>query len=183
MIATLAISEEEWQAFFRGTTLRRVKTGTDLVRAGDLVQSAFFCIEGLFRLYYTLPDGREYNKSFVGEREFFTSYGALITQRPSFFSIQALEDALVLEIPYPFLQELMNAHHKWERFVRQGVEALYLKKEERERQLLYASARQRYDHFIRQYPSLAGRLPQYQIAAYLGISPVSLSRLLRSQKS
>lgn len=179
----LSEQEEEWQAVAGKIRICSMKKGEHLVNAGEPVDHAYFCSEGLFRMYYTLEDGREYNKSFAAEGDFVTSYGAMITREPSYFSIQALEDAAIIEVPYSLLQELMEREHGWERLVRKAVEQLYLKKEERERQLLFFDAATRYRAFLDKYPHIAGRLPQYHIASYLGISPVSLSRLLHAEKT
>jgi CRP-like cAMP-binding protein len=178
-----SISEKEWMLFVHGTRVRRVDKGVCIIRAGEYVDCAYYCVKGLFRFCYTLSDGREYNKGFALEQDFFTSYGAMISREPSYFSVEALEEAVVIEIPYSLLEALMDQSHSWERFVRRNVEKLYLKKEERERQLLFLSARERYEQFRAKYPGLDERLPQYHIASYLGITPVSLSRLLNQGKN
>ncbi|MNL75244.1 hypothetical protein D3C87_2010170 [compost metagenome] len=67
--------------------------------------------------------------------------------------------------------------------MRNSVERLYIRKEERERELLFLSALQRYEAFLVKYPGLENRIPQYHIASYLGISPVSLSRMLRPKRA
>lgn len=82
----------------------------------------------------------------------------------------------MIEIPYDLLQMLMDRSHMWERFVRVSVERLYTRKEERERELLYLPAIERYQTFL--LKRLYQRIAQYHIASYIGISPVSLSRLL-----
>jgi CRP-like cAMP-binding protein len=177
------ISEEEWCLFTNQTTLQTVKKGEYLVRAGDEVIHAYYCTKGLFRLFYTLEDGKEFNKSFSFENDFVTSYGAMIKKETSHFSIQAIEESVVIVIPYSTLQKLTEQSHAWERLLRHCVEQLYLKKEERERELLYLDATRRYKAFINKYPNLVPRLTQYHIASYLGISAVSLSRLMHADKS
>jgi CRP-like cAMP-binding protein len=181
--AAASVPEEDWMLFVHGTRVKHIAKGTCVVRAGDPVDLAYYCVRGLFRLYYLLPDGREYNKGFAMEYDFITSYGAMISREASYFSIEAMEDAVVIEIPYSLLEGLVDRSHSWERFVRRSVEALYIKKEERERQLLLLSARERYEQFLLKYPGLDARLPQYHIASYLGITPVSLSRLLQSRNN
>lgn len=172
-------SEDNWEMFVKHTTIKYVHKGSQIIKAGDCVSHAYYCTEGLFRLYYILEDGREYNVSFSLEHEFVTAYAAMITGQPSTYSIEALEDSKVIEISHPLLEKLMNQSHAWERFVRKSVEKLYISKEQREQQLLYLSAKDRYAAFLQKYPGLEQRLAQYQIASYIGISPVSLSRLLR----
>lgn len=175
------VTPAEWKLLQEHTIVRDIAAGTGLIEAGQLVERAYFCVRGLFRLYYPLEDGREYNVAFTVEGDFATSHAAMITHQPSSLTIEALEDALVIEIEHTLLQQLTKQHHSWERFVRLSVERLYIRKEERERELLYLSARERYEAFLRKYPGLAERIPQYHIASYIGISPVSLSRLLHQE--
>ncbi|BBH23233.1 hypothetical protein Back11_45780 [Paenibacillus baekrokdamisoli] len=183
MLHASSVTNAEWDLFIERTQLKLINQGTYLVRAEERVQYAYFCTEGLFRLFYTLADGKEFIKSFSLANDFVTSYGAMISGEPSYFSLQALEDSVVIEISYALLQELMDRSHNWERFVRKSVEQLYLKKEERERQLLYLSAAERLQAFRTRYPGLEQRIPQYHIASYLGISPVSLSRIVNQTRN
>lgn len=176
------LSDEDWNLFIERTRTKRIPKGVTLIQAGQLVKHAYFCTMGLFRLYYTLQDGREYNVAFTVENDFATSYGAMVMGTPSFFTIEAMEDSAVIEISYDTLKELADKSRAWERFVYKSVERLYIRKEERERELLYLSAKERYDVFLVKYPGLAHRIPQYHIASYLGITPVSLSRILHSEK-
>ncbi len=180
IVSASSISDEEWALFLARTQPRHVEQGAYLVKAGELVNDVFFCNQGLFRLYYTLADGKEFTKSFSLSSEFITSYGAMISGERSYFAVQALENSVVIQIPYSLLQELTDRSHAWERLMRRCVEQLYRKKEERERELLYLSATERLLAFRTKYPGLEARIPQYHIASYLGISPVSLSRISRS---
>ncbi|AOK92266.1 Crp/Fnr family transcriptional regulator [Paenibacillus polymyxa] len=175
-----SIIEQDWNRFVEQTCVKHIQQGTVLIETGEPVKHAYFCSEGLFRLFYTLADGREYNVGFSPEDDYVTSYGAMIQGELSTFSIEAMEDSVVIEIPYHVLMELMDTSHMWERFVRKSVERLYIRKEERERELLYLSAKERYHAFLLKYPGLDKRVAQYHIASYIGVSPVSLSRLLRS---
>jgi CRP-like cAMP-binding protein len=183
IVRKTSVPDEEWNLFAERSKIKQVKKRTRLIEAGDLVNHSYFCSAGLFRLFYPLDDGKEYNVAFSLENDFVTSYGAMTKREPSSFTIEAMEDSVVIVISYDELQELMDKSHSWERFIRISVERLYIRKEERERELLYLSAKQRYQAFLTKYPGLEKRIPQYQIASYLGISPVSLSRLLRPGKN
>jgi len=131
----------------------------------------------LFRLYYTTPDGSEYNKSFCSGNDFVASYGSLLTGTPASLSIQALTDSKLIVIPYAKFQMLYDRHACWERLGRLLVERLFVKKESRERDFLLLSAEARYLKFMESYGPLAANIPQYHIASYLGITPVALSRI------
>jgi len=71
-ISKYPIEQNHWQAFKGGTTIKQLKAGTCMIKAGDPVKHAYFCITGLFRLFYLLPDGREYNVAFTLEDAFQT---------------------------------------------------------------------------------------------------------------
>ncbi|MFC5406649.1 Crp/Fnr family transcriptional regulator [Cohnella soli] len=182
MVSQFFIVEEDWDTFVERTCVKHVNQGTRIIEAGQLVHHAYFCSEGFFRLFYTLPDGREYNVGFSLENDFATSYASTLKGEQSAFTIEAMEDSVVIEIPYELLKDLMDKSHMWERFVRRSVERLYIRKEERERELLYLSAMERYHAFLLKYPGLDKRIPQYHIASYIGVSPVSLSRLLHTDQ-
>lgn len=107
----------------------------------------------------------------------------MVNGQRSPFTIEAMEDSIVIEISHDLLKQLMKQYHSWERFIRISVERLYSRKEERERELLYLSARERYNACLRKYPGLDLRVPQYHIASYIGVSPVSLSRLLHQDET
>lgn len=181
-VSVFSFAEADWNTFVERTVVKKVEQGTRIVEAGQRVHHAYFCSEGLFRLFYLLPDGREYNVAFSLEQDFATSYGSMVKGEASAFSIEAMEDSVVIEISYDLLKELMDTSPMWERFVRTSVERLYIRKEERERELLCYSALERYKAFLLKYPGLEKRIPQYHIASYIGISPVSLSRLLRNDE-
>ncbi|MEN1986698.1 Crp/Fnr family transcriptional regulator [Paenibacillus hubeiensis] len=172
------ISPREWEWFVQRTTIRHIPSGFTIIQADEEVNDAYYCVQGLFRLYYALRDGKDFNVAFTLEDDYATSYGAMVTGSKSLFNIEALEDSVVIEIPYDTLKLLMDRSHMWERFIRKAVERLYIRKEEREKELLCLSALERYHAFLAKYPGLEHRIPQYHIASYIGVSPVSLSRLL-----
>ncbi|GAA3401377.1 Crp/Fnr family transcriptional regulator [Paenibacillus hodogayensis] len=171
------IPPEEW-AFFAARTSRRTLLQHDhFVRAGEELDEIAFCTCGLFRLYYTTPDGAEFNKNFCTSGDFVTVYSSLLQQVPSYFSIQAMADSELIVFRYSDFKPLYDRHACWERLGRVIAEMLYLHKETRERELLLYSAEERYRLFLQRYASLSRQLPLYHVASYLGITPVALSRI------
>lgn len=162
------------QAIFQPQRLPR---GAFFVRAGELPQTLGFVVSGLLRLYYLREDGSEYTKSFCVEHEFVGAYRALLYAEPSRLFVQTLEPSLLLVAPYHAYQTLSAGHHCWETVNRTIAERLFFKKEQRESALLLDDAQTRYMQFLAEYPGLERRLKQHQIASYLGITPVSLSRI------
>ncbi|MBP1993222.1 Crp/Fnr family transcriptional regulator [Paenibacillus eucommiae] len=173
------IPDTEWQWFL--TQLQRQKLGKNdyFIRSGEHARSIAFCVEGLFRFYYDSEQGKEVNKSFCGRGEFVAAFSALLLKVPSSLHIQALEDSDLLIVSYDVFVSLYERHICWERLKNRLVEKLFIKKEQREKELLLCSAEQRYHIFVEEYPELHERIPQYHIASYLGITPVALSRIRR----
>ncbi|MBH5319629.1 Crp/Fnr family transcriptional regulator [Paenibacillus sp. GSMTC-2017] len=171
------ISIDEWHTLGQLMTHKRVAKGDYWVRAGDEVDSIALCVNGLFRLFYTTPDGKEFNKSFCKRHDFIAPYSSILQRVPSYFSIQALVDSEILVMRYEDFISLYERNASWDRFGRIIAEQLFIKKETRERELLLLTAEERYFNFLEQYGQLAAEIPQYHIASYLGITPVALSRI------
>jgi len=80
------------------------------------------------------------------------------------------------------LQELYDRHPVWERIGRIKAERLAIQKEFREKEFLLDTAETRYRRFLKEFPDLTDRIPQYYIASYLGITDVALSRIRKKMK-
>ncbi|AFY44283.1 Crp/Fnr family transcriptional regulator [Nostoc sp. PCC 7107] len=159
---------------------KTLKTGDFLIRAGEIPAEIGFVASGILRLYYVNSAGGEFTKSFCPENHFVTAYRALILKQPAQFFIEALEDSLLLVADYSQYVQLCTENSCLQTINHKLVEALFLKKEKREAELLLDDATTRYQNFLREYPDLEQRVKQYHIASYLGISPVSLSRIRKN---
>ena len=151
--------------------------GEFFVRAGDVPQTIGFTISGILRLYYVDADGNEFTKSFCAENSFVAAYSALLLRQPSRLFIQALEDALLLIADYSAYRAISESHASLQQLNYKIAESLFIKKEKRESTLLLDDAKTRYLSFLEEYPGLEVRLKQHHIASYLGMTPVTLSRI------
>ncbi len=150
-----------------------------LARAGEIAQNFYFIVSGLIRFYYSTEDGKEFNKHFAMEDGFAGSFQSLVTGEPCGFFLQAMERTETIVLPNIQLRELYGRHSCWERLGRRNAENLVLVKEAREKEFLLDSLEIRYRRFLKEFPGLADRIPQYHIASYLGVTDVALSRLRR----
>ncbi|USB32321.1 Crp/Fnr family transcriptional regulator [Paenibacillus sp. YPG26] len=173
------IPPEEWDYFAPMINLLTVPRDDHFIRAGDSANLVGFCTGGLFRLYYTTPEGAEFNKSFCVKSDFVTSYSALLQNETSHLSIQALVESELFTFKFEDFRTLYDRHPCWERVGRVLAEKLFVLKETRERELLLLSAEQRYLLFLERFDKLSGQIPLYHVASYLGITPVALSRIRR----
>lgn len=151
--------------------------GELLARAGEPPRHVAFVHRGLVRLYFTGSDGQERTYGFRDEGHLVCAHSAVRTAEPATMSIETLEACELLIAPHRAFRELCESHAYWRQLSARLTEALYVQQLRRQRELLMDDAATRYRNFVATYPAMAGRLTQRQIAAYIGITPVALSRL------
>lgn len=147
------------------------------VNAGDFCTDMCIILEGLLRVYYIDQSGNEVNQHFYQANEVFAPISAIISNEPCQYFIQALEPTKVLLADYHQLHDAAKDNTDWLRLEIKMLQGVFVKNAKHEAQLLMGNAEQRYKWFRKEYPELLERLPQYHIASFLGITPVSLSRL------
>lgn len=162
-------------------TPRHFTKGSLFCQSGTIPTQLGFVTAGLFRYYYIDLHGVEVTKHFCPENSFAASYSALLSGMESDLNIEALEDSSLLVCDYSQWGRLLESDVCWQIVARRVIERIFVLIERRERGLLLEDAHTRYINFLRQYPQLRQRLKQYHIASYLGISPVSLSRIHAKQ--
>lgn len=161
------------QIFYQQT----VPKNNFFIRAGERSNQIGFNVSGLFRYYYTDVSGNEYTKYLCTENSFIISYSAMLLRTESSYSIEALEDSEILVADCIAFNQLFEEHPCWHVFARKMLEEIYIYNEERERSLILDSAETRYLKFLNDYPGLEKRMKQYHIASYLGVNPVTLSKV------
>lgn len=175
----LALPEKELEELLSISAHKKINKGNYFITAGHVPRKMAFVVKGLFRYVYIHENGNEFTKSIITENNFISSYSAMIHNNVSYFSIEALEDAEILEINYQNWLEIKEKNSFWNVFLLHILEKGFCIKEKRERELLLLDAEKRYNLFIAEFPNLEHRISQQIIASYLGIQPESLSRLRR----
>ncbi|CAM1367712.1 Cyclic nucleotide binding regulatory protein [Tenacibaculum litoreum] len=171
------LSDEKANELLAIGKIETLKKGDYFVRAGAIPKKIGFIKKGLFRYVYINSLGKQFTKGIILEDQFIASYSAMISNEPSYFFIEALEDSEVFSIPYKKWVTLVDTDPFWMRFLLKLVEKGFIAKEKRERELLLLNAETRYINFLKEYPSIEDRIHQTIIASYLGIQPESLSRI------
>lgn len=161
--------------------LKQYKKNDFFLRSGAIAINSGFIVKGAFREFYTDSSGREFNKAFCFKGDITGSYYDLASGGPSTVSIQALTESTVIAMPQKDFKNLVSTDPFWLKVAYELAHRLLMKKFEKESQLLILSASERYDLLQNQHPELEQLVPAYHIASYLGITPVSLSRI-RSRK-
>jgi CRP-like cAMP-binding protein len=176
------IPDEEWAKIESLFGSKSLKKGEILLEQGEASNQFYFITKGLVRFYYTTSDGKEYNKNFHTENEFIGSLLTIKKGIPSTFSIQALEPCELISISYTEFNKLFESHPCWERIGRIMAEELAMKKELREKEFLLDTAEVRYNSFKNEFSDHIDRINLGQIASYLGITQVQLSRIRKNIK-
>ncbi|RDL48752.1 Nitrogen fixation regulation protein FixK [Ensifer sp. M14] len=159
--------------------VRPVKSG-ETIFGQDEPHPYIYVIEtGLVKLTYLRADGEEWIKSFATEGRFFASLSALLPMGRATFSAVAIEACRLERIPFATLQALVDTDLGWSRMLRNALMILAERKERRERQFLTLDPEERYRSLIAEEPDLVLRAPQKDLAGYLGITPVGLSRIAK----
>lgn len=185
LLRKASMPEELSSALLQAAYVRRLEAGETLFAAGDQLQDLHFVSQGLVRYFYLTSDGKEFNKNFVSAGGVATSLSAFLVDQLSPFFVQALEDTLIVSVPFDQLRALRSQWGELERLINQFIADLALKKERREASFLLQNASERYEAFLLDFEAIAPRLQQFHIASYLGITPVALSRIRgrRSRKA
>jgi CRP-like cAMP-binding protein len=160
-------------------SIRQLGKGEHFIRAGEIPARMAFNLQGLLRYYYLDKKGNDFTKGFLAEGAPITSYSAMIQNRESYFSIEALEDSVLAVFTYSDWKQLLNKHVCWQQLLILLLEKGYCTKEAREREFLVLDAEEKYRIFVQSFPDIENRIKQHYIASYLGITPVALSRIRR----
>ena len=158
--------------------VKKYKKGDLIITAGEAVSVSHFIVSGLVRTFYIDIDGNEVTNYFVFENRFFGG-GYITTNKPIRYNFEALEDCITLEFDRTHIAEIIKAEQAFLFIYISILEDFLLEKSEREANLLTKSATERYLDLKHRFPNIENRVSQSHIASYLGITPVSLSRIRR----
>lgn len=171
------ITNAEWELLEPHLSIKTLRKNELFIQEGKKAKEIGLVLEGMFRQYYT-KDGEEKTTYFFFENHFISGYISCITGKPSLLSIEALSDAVCITFSYTVLQELFEKSMAWQKFGRLIAEYLTVGLEERMVSLLLQSPEERYIDLLHSNKTkILERIPQHYIANYLGITPVSMSRI------
>ncbi len=173
----ITLSDEEFNRCASFFTRRKIRKKQFLLQEGEVCKHGAFVERGCLRLYTVDRNGEEHIVQFAIEDWWISDLQSFLSGAPSIYTIDALEDSEVLLLEKEERDKLFEAEPKLERFFRLLHEANYVASHRRIEESLAASAEERYLAFLKTYPALVQRIPQSQIASYLGITPQSLSRI------
>jgi len=171
----ISLTEDEKNAILSLDLFRSVKKGTTLLKEGQKSQDSYFVLKGCIRTYYII-DGEEKTTAFYTEMDALTPY-CVINKAPSEYFISCVEDSILTVSNSDMEVEINSKFPKFEIMCRILSEELLAKQRIDFDEFKTSSPEQRYLNLLQKRPDLIQRVPQHQLASYLGIKPQSLSRL------
>lgn len=171
----VTLTEEEKNAIVSLDIFHSVKKGTILLKEGQKSKESYFVLKGCIRTYYEI-DAEEKTTAFYTEMEGLTP-PCVISKTPSDYYVSCTEDCILLISNSDMEAEVNTKFPKFESLCKKLSEELLAKERMDFDEFKTSSPEQRYLNLLEKRPDLIQRVPQHQLASYLGIQPQSLSRL------
>jgi CRP/FNR family transcriptional regulator, anaerobic regulatory protein len=162
-------------------TLRRLYKNEVLLNAGEICRHKLFIVNGLLRTYHIKPDGNEHILHFSQQNTWTLDVESYDKQIPSLINIEAVERSTVLLWAKPDFDKLLKDIPELKRFSEQLISRTIYNNRNRILTILSGTPEERYADFVNAYPDYLARLPLRMIAAYLGISLKTLTRIRHAQ--
>lgn len=175
----IPLTDAEFESMSQYFTVKTFKKHQFLVQPGEKVRYNYYVISGLLKLVYTDDNLKQHILAFAMEDWWDTDFHAYYTQTDATLSLECLENTEVLCLSLENHHALRSAFPKIDHFLLEKYTHGFLAAQRRILSLLTTSAKARYEHLAKQYPALLQRVPKTQLAAYLGVSRETLSRLTR----
>jgi CRP-like cAMP-binding protein len=172
------LTQTEWEALEKCLSIRQLKKGDFLVKAGHVCKYVSFVNSGLVRLYYSI-DGKDISIGFAQQGDYTSEYESFLTRKGAVQNIEALTDTEVIDLGYDDMQRLYKAHPVFQEFGRKISEFLFILLNQRNTALLALTPEERYTQMIETNTNLLQLVPQYMLASFIGVTPEHLSRIRR----
>ena len=171
----ITLNEDEKNALLSLDIFHTVKKDTILLKEGQKTKDSYFVLKGCIRKYYVL-DGEEKTTAFFTELDALTPH-CVINNSPSEYFVSCVEDSILTISNSEMGEEVNSKFPKFDIMCRILSEELLAKQQTNFDEFKTSSPEQRYLNLLQNRPDLIQRVPQNQLASYLGIQPQSLSRL------
>lgn len=171
----IALDDDEKSAILSLNLFHSYKKGAILLREGQTSQDSYFVLKGCLRVYY-IVEGEEKTTAFYTEMDALTP-ACVVNGDASAYYISCLEDCILLVASTDVETEMNRKFPKFETMCKLLSEELLSRQQIDFDEFKTSSPEQRYLNLLQKRPDIVQRVPQHQLASYLGIKPQSLSRL------
>ena len=173
----VSLSDREKETILSKIEIKHYKAKTVLLNAGEICKHSYFVNSGILRSFNINDNIVEHVLQFACEGWWIGDMYSLITQKPGNLYVEVNEDAEVVLLSKENQEELFQEIPKLERFFRILTENSLVANQERLMDNLSLSAEERFEKFCSKYPTLIQKVPQKQVASYIGVTPEFFSKM------
>jgi CRP-like cAMP-binding protein len=175
------VSEDEIDDFLDQAITKTFKRQETLSRPDAIPNEIYFINKGLIRVLIADNEGEEHTIHFALENQFIADYSNFIQEKPSFYTLQAVEETQAVVLPRSAIEWGYKNLKEGQKMGRLIAEFYFIYQDNRIRNMYARTPKERYDSITDVFPNIHNRVPQHMIASYLGITPVHLSRLKKAE--
>ncbi|MBL7765986.1 MAG: Crp/Fnr family transcriptional regulator [Chitinophagaceae bacterium] len=177
------VAQKDFEKLLPYFSVEKYPKGHTLLSKGGVNKHIYFVEEGLLRFYTKDENGKEFILHFAPENWWLTDRNNLCSNEPSEFFIDAYEETSVVLLNHDFIEKATEISHEFRTFhehiLQRHIKQLY----RRINLLISTPAKECYIEFLKTYPNITQRVPQWMIASYLGITPEAVSRIRKELAS
>lgn len=159
------------------STYKILKANTVVTKEGEAPNKIYILLSGLMRTYFNSESGKQHNKKIFSPTSFVGALTAIIKKEPSKLAYESLTECKVFEIDFAVFMKLCKTDVDLANLYAKILERIFMQYESRNLELISMDATERYLKLREQIPNIDDLIPQFQIASYLSITPVQLSRI------
>jgi CRP-like cAMP-binding protein len=171
-------NREKFEDIFRE---KEIPSKTILLSEGEISKQMHFIKKGCLRIWFN-KDGKDITFQFFFEGQAVASIDSFLSNQPSMFTLESIEPSTIISISKDNFEQLQKAYPK----LKEGFHEILYQRLRNYSQLFLSrikdTPRERYEDLIKNHPEIIKRVPQHYIASYLGITPISLSRIRNRNK-
>lgn len=175
------VSEVELNDFLGQVYTKTFKRQEIISKTNIIPNEIFFINKGIIRVLITDNEGTEHTIHFALENQFIADYSNFIQLQPSIYSLMTLEETEVIILPRKAIEWGYNNLLDGQKMGRLIAEYYFIYQNDRIKNIYTRTPKQRYDSITEVFPNIHNRVPQHMIASYLGITPIHLSRLKKTE--
>lgn len=172
----IVLSDEERQDIEESMVVKEYRKGDYLLKEGQIASDTYFVMKGLVREFILL-EGEEKTTNFYSENQWIISLDMTAPVQPSVHNWVCAEDCILVAGNERMSIELFQRHPRLEAVSRMVMEKTFAAQQQQLTSYITDSPEQRYLKLLKYRPDIIQRVPQYQIAGYIGVKPESLSRI------